>query len=149
MTELTSAAAAAHDTDGELLQPSPEVIQQANVPDWDAVARRAAEDLAGFWAEQAQELEWYKPWHTVLDESQKPFFKWFVGAQTNIVHNALDRYHGTATGNKTALLWEGEKGDTRELSYATLSREVSRFANVLKKLGIAKGDLVTIYMGRV
>ena len=91
MTERTTAAAAATETEGELFQPSPEVIQQANVHDWDAVARRAAGDLTGFCAEQAQELQWYTPWHTVLDESQKPFFKWFVGGQTNIVHNALDR----------------------------------------------------------
>jgi acetyl-CoA synthetase len=149
MTDQAPAAPAASELEGEIFWPAAGVIQQANVPDWDALARRADEDLAGFWADQARELEWYKPWDQVLDESQKPFFKWFVGAQTNIVHNCLDRYLNTPTRNQVALIWEGERGDARELSYATLSREVSRFANVLKKLGIHKGDLVTIYMGRV
>jgi acetyl-CoA synthetase len=149
MSERVTTAPVASDMDGEVFLPPAEVVAQANVPDWEAVARRAAEDLAGFWAEQAQALEWHKPWDRVLDESQKPFFKWFVGAQTNIVHNALDRHLKTANRNKVALIWEGEKGDSREVSYASLSREVSRFANVLKKLGIRKGDLVTIYMGRV
>ena len=146
---MTDQVTAAAEMEGEVFHPSAEVVAQAHVPDWDALARRADQDLAGFWAEQAQQLEWYKPWHTVLDDSQKPFFKWFGGAQTNIVHNALDRHLKTDLRNKVALLWEGEKGDVRELSYATLSREVSRFANVLKGLGIRKGDLVTIYMGRV
>ena len=152
MSDQSPAAAnggAPDELDGEVFWPSPETTQQANVPDWEAVARRADADLAGFWAEQAGELEWFKPWDSVLDESQKPFYKWFSGAQTNIVHNALDRHLKTDVRNKTALLWEGEKGDTREYSYATLSREVARFANVLKGLGIRKGDLVTIYMGRV
>ena len=149
MSDQAPAATAAAEMEGEVFLPSPEVIAQANVPDYEAVAKRASEDLEGFWAEQAQELEWYKPWDTVLDESKKPFFKWFSGAQTNIVHNCLDRYQQTATRNQVALIWEGEKGDTREISYASLNREVSRFANVLKQLGVGKGDLVTIYMGRV
>ncbi len=135
--------------EGEVFWPSPAVAQQANVPDWDALAQRALADLPGFWEEQARELEWYKPWDQVLDESHKPFFKWFTGAQVNIVHNCLDRYLNTPARNQVALLWEGEKGDTREFSYFTLNREVCRFANVLKGLGVVKGDRVTIYMGRV
>jgi acetyl-CoA synthetase len=134
---------------GDVVWPSQEVIQQANVRDWEAEARRAGKDLAGFWEDQASELEWYSHWNNVLDESQKPFYKWFTGARVNIVHNCLDRYQNTATRNKVALIWEGENGDAREISYATLHREVSRFANVLKKLGAVKGDRVTIYMGRV
>ena len=144
-----ASSSAKRELEGDVFWPPPEVVQQANVPDWDAVARRAADDLEGFWAEQAQQLEWYRPWDKVLDESQRPFFKWFVGAQVNIVHNCLDRYINTATRNKVAMLWEGEKGDTREISYVSLNREVSRFANVLKQLGVRKSDLVTIYMGRV
>jgi acetyl-CoA synthetase len=140
---------ASTELEGEVFWPPPEVVQQANVPDWDAVARRAADDIEGFWAEQARELEWYRPWDRVLDETQRPFFKWFVGAQVNIVHNCLDRYLDTPTRNKVALIWEGEKGDSREISYVALNREVSRFGNVLKKLGVHKGDLVTIYMSRV
>ena len=135
--------------DGEVFWPSQEVVRQANVPDWDAVARQAAKDLAGFWEDQARELEWFSQWSAVLDESQKPFYKWFTGAQVNIVHNCLDRYQDTATRNKVALIWEGERGEQREFSYATLHTEVSRFANVLKSLGVVRGDRVTIYMGRV
>jgi acetyl-CoA synthetase len=142
-------SSAAQPMEGEVFWPSQDVVRQANVPDWEAVAKRASEDLAGFWEEQARELEWYSPWSSVLDESQKPFYKWFTGARVNIIHNCLDRYQNNATRNRTALIWEGENGDTREFSYATLHREVSRFANVLKKLGVVRGDRVTVYMGRV
>ncbi len=135
--------------DGEVFLPSTEVVAQANVPDWDALARHAATDLEDFWATQARELEWYEPWTAVLDESRKPFYRWYTGAKVNIVHNCLDRYLTSEMRNKVALIWEGEKGDTREISYATLNREVSRFANGLKRLGVRKGDLVTIYMGRI
>jgi acetyl-CoA synthetase len=147
--EAATSAKRRTEMEGEIFWPSPEVVAQANVPDWDALAARADADLAGFWAEQAQQLEWYAPWETVLDDSNQPFFKWFTGAKVNIIHNCLDRHLKTETRNKVALIWEGEHGDTRELSYASLGREVSRFANVLKKLGVGKGDLVTIYMGRV
>src|SRR6266849_3393797 len=135
--------------EGEVFWPAQDVVRQANVPDWEAVAKRATKDPPGFWDEQARELEWYGPWTNVLDESQPPFYKWFTGGRVNIVHNCLDRYQNTPTRNKVALIWEGEKGDTREFSYASLHREVSRFANVLKGLGVARGDRVTIYMGRV
>jgi acetyl-CoA synthetase len=135
--------------EGEVFWPSQEVIRQANVPDWDAVAKQAIKDLPGFWEDQARNLEWYRPWSTVLDESQKPFFKWFTGGQVNIVHNCLDRYQDTPTRNKVALIWEGEQGEQREFSYASLHTEVSRFANVLKSLGVVRGDRVTIYMSRV
>jgi acetyl-CoA synthetase len=133
----------------EVFWPSQEVVRQANVPDWDAVAKQAAKDLPGFWEDQARNLEWFRQWTTVLDDTQKPFYKWFTGAQVNIVHNCLDRYQDTPTRNKLALIWEGEKGEQREFSYGTLHTEVSRFANVLKSLGVVRGDRVTIYMSRV
>ena len=123
---------------GDVYWPTQDVVQQANVPDWEATARRAIKDLPGFWEEQARELHWYGLLGAVLDETQKPFYKWFTGARVNIVDNCLDRYQNTPTRNKTALIWEGENGDARELSYATLHREVSRFANVLKGLGILR-----------
>ncbi len=134
---------------GEVYYPSPEVIAKARLKDWDALAKRALEDLEGFWAEEASELEWYQKWERVLDDSQKPFYKWFVGGKVNIVHNCLDRHQTTYRKNKLALIWVGEPGDVRTYSYFALNREVNQFANVLKALGIRKGDRVTIYMPRI
>ena len=134
---------------GEIFAPSPEVVAAANVKEPAEVRRRAAGDLQAYWAGRAEELEWYKKWDTVLDDSQKPFYKWFVGGKTNIVLNALDRHVKTWRRNKLALIWEGENGDLRTFSYHALNREVCKFANVLKSMGVAKGDRVTIYMPRI
>jgi acetyl-CoA synthetase len=134
----------------QLYAPSSDVISKARIKDWDEVARRAKDDFIGFWADCARELiEWQHPWRLVLDDSEKPFYKWFVGAKTNIIHNAIDRHLKTARRNKLALIWEGENGEQRTFSYFALNREVSKFASVLKALGVKKGDRVTIYMGRV
>jgi acetyl-CoA synthetase len=135
--------------EGEVFYPSAEVVANARVKDWDALARRAKEDLEGFWAAEAQELEWYRKWDKVLDDSNKPFFKWFAGGQTNIVQNCLDRHQRTWRKNKLSLVWVGERGDVRTYSYFALNRDVSKFANVLKAMGVKKGDRVTIYMPRV
>ncbi|MBC8333299.1 MAG: acetate--CoA ligase [Anaerolineae bacterium] len=134
---------------GEVFYPSAEVVEKARLKDWEATAQWAAEDLEGFWASEAEELEWYKKWDQVLDDSKAPFYKWFVGAQTNIVHNAIDRHLKTWRRNKLALIWEGEPGDSRAISYHGLNREVNQFANILKAMGVGKGDRVTIYMGRI
>jgi acetyl-CoA synthetase len=134
---------------GEVFYPSPEIIAQANVPDPEAVRAEAAKDIQAYWARRAGELEWYKTWDKVLDDSNKPFYKWFVGAKTNIVHNAIDRHVQTWRRNKIALIWEGEKGDVRTFSYHALAREVCKFSNVLKSMGVVKGDRVTIYMPRI
>jgi acetyl-CoA synthetase len=129
--------------------PSAEVVARARVKDWNALSQFAAEHPEQFWAERAEELEWYERWDTVLDDSNKPFFKWFVGGKFNIVHNALDRHMSTWRKNKVAYIWQGEDFSERQISYADLNREVCKFANVLKSLGVKKGDRVTIYMGRV
>ena len=134
---------------GEIYRPSPEIIAAANVKSYEELARQADEDLAGFWAEQAEQFEWFTKWDQVLDDSNKPFFKWFVGGKTNIVYNCLDRHVKTWRRNKLALIWEGEDGDLRTFSYHALNREVCKFANVLRSMGVKKGDRVTIYMGRV
>jgi acetyl-CoA synthetase len=134
---------------GEVFYPSPEMIAQANVTDPEAVRSEAAKDIQAYWARRADELEWFKKWDKVLDDTEKPFFKWFVGAKTNIVHNALDRHLKTWRRNKLALIWEGEKGDVRTFSYHALAREVCKFANVLRSMGVEKGDRVTIYMPRI
>lgn len=134
---------------GEVYYPSPEIVAQANVRDLEAVYRRAGGDLEGFWAERAAELEWYRPWDKVLDESKAPFYQWFVGGKTNIVLNALDRHQKTWRRNKLALIWESESGENRTYSYHALNREVCKFANVLRSMGVQKGDRVTIYLPRI
>src|SRR5690606_8328259 len=108
----------------------------------------AQQNLEEFWAKQAEKLHWFQKWDRVLDRSQAPFFKWFVGAKTNIVYNALDRHVKTWRKNKVALIFEGEPGDQRSYSYWRLWKETNKFANVLRSMGVKKGDRVTIYMGR-
>ena len=134
---------------GESYAPSAEVIAQANVPDPEAARNEASLDIEAYWAKRAEELLWYKKWDRVLDDSNKPFFKWFVGGKTNIVANAIDRHVRTWRRNKLALIWESEKGDVRTFSYHALAREVCKFANVLKSMGVNRGDRVTIYMPRI
>jgi acetyl-CoA synthetase len=135
---------------GEVYKPAPEIVQNAHIPDYDVVNNAATADLAGFWGKIASEnFEWYEPWETVLDDSNAPFYKWFVGAKVNIVHNALDRHMRTATRNKAALIFEGEPGDVRTYTYQQLNHEVCKFASVLRAMGVNKGDRVTIYMGRI
>ncbi len=136
-------------SDGKFYYPSPEVVAQANIKDPEAVRKDADLHLEDFWAGRAGELEWYKKWDKVLDDSNKPFYKWFVGGKTNIVLNALDRHVRTWRRNKLALIWEGENGEVKTFSYHALNREVCRFSNVLRSMGINKGDRVTIYMPRI
>jgi acetyl-CoA synthetase len=103
-------------------------------------------DWQGFWARQAAGLvTWYDEWHTILDWDL-PFAKWFVGGTLNVAHNCLDRHVEAGLGDRVAYHWEGEPGDTRTITYADLLAEVQRFANVLKGLGVARGDRVAIYM---
>ena len=135
--------------DGEIYLPTPEIVSAAHVPDWEALSAEADANYVKFWEDRARELAWHAPWQQVLDQSNKPFYKWFVGARTNIVHNALDRHQKTWRRNKLALIWEGEPGDLRTFSYHALHREVCQFANVLKSMGARKGDRITIYMGRI
>ena len=101
-----------------------------------------------FWAKIASDLHWFKPWKKVL-QWKPPFAKWFVGGSTNVSYNCLDRHLSTWRRNKAAILWEGEPGETRTLTYQQLHREVCRFANVLKSLGVQKGDRVALYMPMV
>ncbi len=105
-------------------------------------------DRLKFWEGFAKELHWFKKWTKVLDW-KLPFARWFVGGKTNMAYNCLDRHLGGPRRNKAAILWEGEPGEERVLTYATLHREVCRFANVLKSLGVKKGDRVTLYMPMV
>ncbi len=132
-----------------LFDPPAEFSQQAYIhsrAEYDRLYEQAKADPQGFWAELAeQELDWFEKWHTVLNW-QPPDVTWFDGGKINLAHNCLDRHLTTWRKNKAALIWEGEPGDSRTLTYAQLHREVCQFANVLKQLGVGKGDVVGIYM---
>jgi acetyl-CoA synthetase len=127
--------------------PSEEFKKRASWND-PAIYDRAAQDPEAFWADQAQHLDWFAPWQKVL-EWNAPWAKWFVDAKLNVTYNCVDRHAHSARRNKAAIIWEGEPGDSRVLTFGMLEREVNRFANALKSLGVAKGDRVAIYMGMV
>ncbi|MGA2602146.1 MAG: acetate--CoA ligase [Bryobacteraceae bacterium] len=110
------------------------------------LCKQAEDDPDTFWAGIARELHWFKPWDRVLDWNV-PWARWFVGGQINLSYNCLDRHVATWRKNKAALIWEGEPGEVRTLTYQQLLIEVSKFANVLRSLGVQKGDRVAIYMG--
>ena len=130
---------------GVAYRPTPDMVAQANLKNWEAVARKANRDLEGFWEAEARELEWYKPWKKVLDSSKAPFYKWFTGSRVNIVHNAIDRHLKTHRKNKLALIWESEDGkEERSYSYYKLSREVSRMASIIKSMGVHKGKRIEL-----
>lgn len=131
-----------------VFRPLPQLVIEANVnpQELEGARRLAAVDPTGYWEEAADELDWFKKWDQVLDDKDAPFYRWFPGARCNIVYNALDRHIETANKNKLALIWEGEPGDQRKYTYFELYREVNRFANALRSLGVRKGDRVVIYM---
>jgi acetyl-CoA synthetase len=116
-----------------------------NREEYDRIYQRSVEDPEGFWAEIAADLHWFKKWDKVL-EWNEPFARWFTGGQINISYNCLDRHLSGWRKNKAAIIWEGEPGDTRTLTYQQLHSEVCKFANVLKSLGVQQGDRVAIYM---
>ncbi len=127
--------------------PSETFKQNANVKTL-TLFEKAANDREAFWAEQAKCLDWFFAWDKVL-EWNPPYAKWFVGGKLNACFNCLDRHMDTPVQSKTALIWEGERGEERILTYEELYNEVNRFSNVLKNLGIQRGDKVAIYMPMV
>lgn len=127
-----------------VFHPSSSFKERANVQT-DALHRQADSSLEKFWGDCAKELDWFKPWEKVL-EWKPPFAEWFVGGKLNASYNCLDRHLSSATRNKAALIWEGEPGEHRTLTYWELHREVCKFANCLKELGIQKGDRIAIYL---
>jgi len=134
--------------EGRKFPPPQEFSRAANVKsmaEYVELCRRADHDPEGFWAECAKELTWFKSFDKVL-EWQFPFAKWFLNGKLNASYNCLDRHLTTARRNKAALIWEGEPGDTRVLTYQMLASEVARCANALKSLGVKEGDRVAIYM---
>jgi len=114
--------------------------------EYEQMYRRSVDDPESFWAEAARELHWFKPWEKVLDWNL-PWAKWFVGGKINLSYNCVDRHALGDKRDKVAILWEGEPGEVRKLTFGDLHAEVQRFANALKDLGIQKGDRVAVYMG--
>ncbi len=128
-------------------EPPPEFAARAVVND-PSIYERAERDYEGFWAEQAERLDWFRRWDRVL-EWTPPWVKWFVGGTLNASYNCLDRHVKAGGGDKVAYHWEGEPGERRTITYVELLDEVCRFANALKSLGVSKGDRVNIYLGMV
>ena len=133
--------------------PSAEFAANARISGMDAYQRMFDEgkaDPEAFWARIAGEnIHWFRPWEKTLDCSEAPIYKWFVGGKTNMAYNCLDRHVENGRKDKPAILWEGEPGDQRTLTYEQLTSEVSRFANAIKKLGYKTGDRAIIYMPMV
>src|SRR5262244_683917 len=130
-------------------EPPAEFSRHAHVKslaEYEALYKESVDEPDKFWSRIANELHWFKKWNNVL-EWNCPWAKWFVGGEINLSYNCLDRHVATWRKNKAAIIWESEPGEIRVLTYQQLLREVSKFANVLKNLGVKKGDRVAIYMG--
>jgi acetyl-CoA synthetase len=140
-------------TEERVFEVPAEFAENARIAGMDAyreMMRRAEADYEGFWAEQARaELAWDTPFSQILDESNAPFYKWFADGRLNVSYNCIDRHIEAGNGERTAILWEGEPGDTRTISYNELRDEVAKLGNALKAQGVAKGDRVVIYMPMV
>jgi len=138
--------------EGRVFPPPKEFSEKAHISsmeEYEKLWDEANQDIEAFWDKYAKERHWFKPYDKVL-EWDEPFAKWFVGGQTNVSYNCLDKHIEEGRGDKTAILWEGEPvGETRTYTYKELHAEVCKFANVLKKLGIQKGDVVAMYMPMV
>src|ERR1017187_6056091 len=135
--------------ENRVFPPSEEFARKAHIQSleqYEALYKKSIEDPEAFWAEAAKELHWFKPWDKVL-EWNLPRAQWFVGGKLNLSYNCVDRHLDGSRREKTALIWEGEPGEIRRLTYAELHAEVQKFANALKALGIKKGDRVAVYMG--
>jgi len=154
MSSTVVSAVANRDIDSTLREnrvfpPPEEFSARAHVKsleEYEAIYKQSIEDPENFWAGAARELHWFKPWDKVL-EWNLPWAKWFVGGRLNLSYNCVDRHVLGGRAQKTALIWEGEPGEIRRLTYAELRAEVQKFANALKSLGVKKGDRVAVYMG--
>ncbi|MGA2676129.1 MAG: acetate--CoA ligase [Methanobacterium sp.] len=139
-----------HETDvllneKRIFAPKAETIERANVNDWEAELEKG-KDLENYWAEKAEQFEWFQKWDKVLDDSNKPFYKWFVNGKINLAYNAVDRWIKTSKRNQIAILYVNERGGERKITYYELYREVNKFANALRNLGVKKGDRVSMYL---
>ena len=121
------------------------IVEEAHVKNWEAEIEKG-KDLEKYWSEKAEQFEWFEKWDKVLDESKKPFYKWFTKGKINLAYNAVDRWITTDKRNQVAILYANERGDEKKLTYYELYREVNKMGNALKNLGIKKGDTVSMYL---
>ena len=134
--------------ESRIYRPNDKTKSAAYIKDYETDYKKSIADPEGFWSGMAKELDWFSPWNKVL-EWNYPWAKWFVGATCNIAYNCLDRHVNTWRKNKVAVIWIGENDQERIFTYGELSRQVNRCANALKKLGLRKGDRVTIYLPKI
>src|SRR5579872_827860 len=133
----------------EIFAPPPEFAKNASIKsisEQEKIVESARQEPEAFWAAQANGLHWFTPWQRVLDWSNPPFAKWFLGATTNVAYNCVDRHLSSWRRNKAAIIWEGENFEQRTLTFQELHRKVCKFANALKELGLKSGDRSIIYM---
>src|SRR4051794_34166155 len=131
--------------DQETFSPPGEFARSAVITD-ESIHEKATADPEGFWAEQADALHWHQKWDQVLDWSDPPFAKWFVGGKLNVAYNCVDRHVEAGNGDRVAFHWRGEEGEERDITYSDLHRDVQRCANALKDRGIGAGDVVGIFL---
>ncbi|HMK54414.1 MAG TPA: acetate--CoA ligase [Methanobacteriaceae archaeon] len=139
-----------HDTsvlldEKRVFEPSEEIKKRAHVKDWEKELEKG-KDLEKYWGEKAEQFDWFKKWDQVLDDSNKPFYKWFTGGKINLAYNAVDRWIETEKRNQIAILYINERGQERKITYYELYLEVNKLANALKNLGVKKGDTVSMYL---
>ncbi len=128
-----------------IFKPSVETVERAHVKNWENEIEKG-KDFEKYWEEKADDIDWFQKWDKVLDESNKPFYKWFVNGKTNLTYNAVDRWINTEKRNQVAILYVNERGDEKKLTYYELYREVNKMANALKNLGVKKGETVSMYL---
>lgn len=128
-----------------IFKPTVETVERAHVKNWETEIEKG-KNFESYWEEKAEELEWFEKWDKVLDESNKPFYKWYVNGKINLTYNAVDRWIYTEKRNQVAILYINERGGEEKLTYFELYRQVNKMANGLKNLGVKKGDTVSMYL---
>ncbi len=128
-----------------IFKPDVETVENAHIKNWENEIEKG-KDIEKYWAEKAEDLDWFQKWDQVLDESNKPFYKWFINGKINLAYNAVDRWIHTNKRNHVSILYVNERGDERKLTYYELYCEVNKMANALKNLGVKKGEAVAMYL---
>ncbi|MDO5835980.1 MAG: acetate--CoA ligase [Methanobacterium sp.] len=128
-----------------VFEPKKEILEKAHVKNWEEELEKG-KNLEKYWSEKAEQFEWFQKWDKVLDDENKPFYKWFTGGKINLAYNAVDRWIETEKRNQVAILYINERGDEKKITYYELYIQVNKLANALKNLGVKKGDTVSMYL---